>query len=424
MAHPRSRGENVRENRGPTGDLGSSPLTRGKHGRDIRRCRHGGLIPAHAGKTGPPSPCPPTPRAHPRSRGENVFLVLVPPVAAGSSPLTRGKPGATAAGLAGGGLIPAHAGKTNPPRREGGKPQGSSPLTRGKHLVFGAPRYRAPGSSPLTRGKLRRSHVRPRAPRLIPAHAGKTRGCASLPGLSRAHPRSRGENAVEGLLGQVGMGSSPLTRGKLVASVLGDPVSGLIPAHAGKTSIPFITRIGSGAHPRSRGENLGLLVLDVAAVGSSPLTRGKPERSTRQTPSHGLIPAHAGKTTTSMRSPKTSRAHPRSRGENCGASRAVVQHCGSSPLTRGKRPGWARRGRACGLIPAHAGKTIGPDSAVNGAVAHPRSRGENFGQKTNDPGAKGSSPLTRGKHRLPGRGHHRHGLIPAHAGKTSRRRIP
>ena len=214
----------------------------------------------------------------------------------GSSPLTRGKRLPCLGTTCRSGLIPAHAGKTNPPRREGGKPQGSSPLTRGKHLVFGAPRYRAPGSSPLTRGKLRRSHVRPRAPRLIPAHAGKTRGCASLPGLSRAHPRSRGENAVEGLLGQVGM-------------------------------------------------------------GSSPLTRGKPERSTRQTPSHGLIPAHAGKTTTSMRSPKTSRAHPRSRGENDLLQRVAPVTQGSSPLTRGKRLRTLLRQYRDRLIPAHAGKT-------------------------------------------------------------------
>ena len=152
-AHPRSRGENPTRLTAVEADRGSSPLTRGKHGRDIRRCRHGGLIPAHAGKTGPPSPCPPTPRAHPRSRGENVFLVLVPPVAAGSSPLTRGKPGATAAGLAGGGLIPAHAGKTRGYRRRAGR-WGAHPRSRGENQPTTTRRRQTTG--------------------LIPAHAGKT----------------------------------------------------------------------------------------------------------------------------------------------------------------------------------------------------------------------------------------------------------
>ena len=213
----------------------------------------------------------------------------------GSSPLTRGKRHSRKVKPMIRRLIPAHAGKTCVVRHIL-LLAWAHPRSRGENPIFALILKCGCGSSPLTRGKLRRSHVRPRAPRLIPAHAGKTRGCASLPGLSRAHPRSRGENAVEGLLGQVGMGSSPLTRGKLVASVLGDPVSGLIPAHAGKTSIPFITRIGSGAHPRSRGENLPEDHPEKWAAGSSPLTRGKQRRRSRRPQRAGLIPAHAGKT--------------------------------------------------------------------------------------------------------------------------------
>ena len=152
------------------------------------------------------------------------------------------------------------------------------------------------GSSPLTRGKPGPAPAAGPSVGLIPAHAGKTSDDGYGGQDARAHPRSRGENAVEGLLGQVGMGSSPLTRGKLVASVLGDPVSGLIPAHAGKTSIPFITRIGSGAHPRSRGENLPEDHPEKWAAGSSPLTRGKQRRRSRRPQRAGLIPAHAGKT--------------------------------------------------------------------------------------------------------------------------------
>ena len=71
--------------------------------------------------------------------------------------------------------------------------------------------------------------------RLIPAHAGKTCVVRHILLLAWAHPRSRGENAVEGLLGQVGMGSSPLTRGKLQALDPDVLREGLIPAHAGKT---------------------------------------------------------------------------------------------------------------------------------------------------------------------------------------------
>ena len=51
------------------------------------------------------------------------------------------------------------------------------------------------------------------------------------------------------------MGSSPLTRGKHAFLAAFDPASGLIPAHAGKTTPSTPTAPRSTAHPRSRGEN-------------------------------------------------------------------------------------------------------------------------------------------------------------------------
>ena len=53
--------------------------------------------------------------------------------------------------------------------------------------------------------------------------------------LRRAHPRSRGENVHEVVERRHRSGSSPLTRGKLLRSIVQQGVQGLIPAHAGKT---------------------------------------------------------------------------------------------------------------------------------------------------------------------------------------------
>ena len=50
------------------------------------------------------------------------------------------------------------------------------------------------------------------------------------------------------------------------------------------------------AHPRSRGENITRGVSTAKQPGSSPLTRGKPDRNRRACRLVGLIPAHAGKT--------------------------------------------------------------------------------------------------------------------------------
>ena len=111
------------------------------------------------------------------------------------------------------------------------------------------------------------------------------------------------------------------------------------------------------AHPRSRGENEELCVEAVVAVGSSPLTRGKPRVPVPARGRVRLIPAHAGKTWKPLTLRSGPGAHPRSRGENVEDAQAGDLVCGSSPLTRGKlvdldrQRGWLR------LIPAHAGKT-------------------------------------------------------------------
>ena len=76
---------------------------------------------------------------------------------------------------------------------------------------------------------------------------------------------------------------------------------------------------------------------------------------------------------------------------------------GSSPLTRGK-PKFKSTLNFAGL-------------------AHPRSRGENPFGGVGVAEREGSSPLTRGKQVAAVGGHGDEGLIPAHAGKTPRRRI-
>ena len=70
-------------------------------------------------------------------------------------------------------------------------------------------------------------------------------------------------------------GSSPLTRGKLDYGKPRSKGNGLIPAHAGKTSMKCAGSEFAWAHPRSRGENIHRSDKGVAAFGSSPLTRGK-----------------------------------------------------------------------------------------------------------------------------------------------------
>ena len=217
----------------------------------------------------------------------------------------------------------------------------------------------------------------------------------------RAHPRSRGENDRPSIQRAMREGSSLLTRGKRAQSCLAKipPVAHprsrgentsrpgsrasppwLIPAHAGKTSRRHAPCRTHGAHPRSRGENSQAQPAPAQDMGSSPLTRGKHAAVPLISGLCGLIPAHAGKTVTHARFSLSSRAHPRSRGENDLTDPIIELMPGSSPLTRGKRQGVWDGIKQIGLIPAHAGKTPCFVCRYLKIRAHPRSRGENAAQ--------------------------------------------
>ena len=315
----------------------------------------------------------------------------------GSSPLTRGKRAPDPHPQRGQRLIPAHAGKTSL-RRSAATSSGAHPRSRGENERGRSMVSAQSGSSPLTRGKpAGRRHPRRAAP---------------------AHPRSRGENSPnQGYEAKVS-GSSPLTRGKRGRCFDLFPRRGLIPAHAGKTGTRGVGRASCGAHPRSRGENPGREGEVPPFAGSSPLTRGKPGRRQASVIRAGLIPAHAGKTTTPLPRSRSWWAHPRSRGENPGREGEVPPFAGSSPLTRGKLSDALEHLAVCGLIPAHAGKTSRRSRARRPCRAHPRSRGENLSGEAAPTWTCGSSPLTRGKPTRRRLQHTRRWLIPAHAGKT------
>ena len=299
---------------------------------------------------------PATWRAHPRSRGENSSLYLTRTPLPGSSPLTRGKLGNNLASALPSGLIPAHAGKTRTLLHQSRAPR-AHPRSRGENKLQEALKANAAGSSPLTRGKPLLHRTTQARERLIPAHAGKTPSRSGHTAQAQAHPRSRGENVLEEIGGDVAKGSSPLTRGKPARRSSQSVRQWLIPAHAGKTGGRLRWSMTRGAHPRSRGENVPSVLIPSEAVGSSPLTRGK--RGPYRTPVSwtGLIPAHAGKTQATPFRCRGTRAHPRSRGENRPILAPWIGVAGSSPLTRGKHSMSRIRRRRRRLIPAHAGKT-------------------------------------------------------------------
>ena len=331
---------------------------RGKRGVLLRALSGPGLIPAHAGKTSPYRQWRNRAWAHPRSCGENAVMARTVRSSMGSSPLMRGKLLGSLLRLGRHGLIPAHTGKTRACRAEPTSTR-AHPRSRGENPPpLEVPKY-AMGSSPLMRGKPGRVHGVTERLGLIPTHAGKTWSATERSPSRTAHPRSRGENRESTTQKVPRAGSSPLTRGELACDTQGVDVVGLIPTHAGKTAPSQCKTCARRAHPRSRGENIASSFAFAWSLGSSPLTRGKLEFDGLQPAAVGLIPAHAEKTHWESPPARPRRVHPRSRGENANSISEPVLPNGSSPLTRGKPERRGHHAAQEGLIPAHAGKTQG-----------------------------------------------------------------
>ena len=214
------------------------------------------------------------------------------------------------------------------------------------------------------------------------------------------------------------LGLIPAHAGKTGTRARSGPYARAHPARAGKTEEGAAKTAPQPAHPRSHGENHLMTSVAASLMGSSPLMPGRRGRRFDLFPDRGLIPAHAGKTSSPASPASRRQAHPRSCRENMSASVAACCASGSSPLTRGKRQVLGRSRQVRQLIPAHAGKTLHNPAHRSASKAHPRSRGENFKDETRGVWGEGSSPLTRGKH-VQERGRpDEGGLIPAHAGKT------
>ena len=232
---------------------GSSPHTRGAPGTWRSGLRLRGIIPAYAGSTVKPWSKAFAVEDHPRIRGEHGSLDRRCVQGPGSSPHTRGARSAPASDSASGGIIPAYAGSTNKTIRSFSRLP-DHPRIRGEHLPRGSLSRLTIGSSPHTRGALVAPHRRHDRGRIIPAYAGSTIGTQSR------------------LL--TCLGSSPHTRGALQDPTEPSQENRIIPAYAGSTSTAGTTVSRCSDHPRIRGEHSASPPTMMVATGSSPHTRG------------------------------------------------------------------------------------------------------------------------------------------------------
>ena len=153
--------------------------------------------------------------------------------------------------------------------------------------------------------------------------------------------------------------------------------------------------------------------------GSSPHTRGARVRSARPGRRGRIIPAYAGSTLRRNHPIRRTRDHPRIRGEHAQASHPRFWRRGSSPHTRGARPGLRCSSRRARIIPAYAGSTTLSCARRSGIRDHPRIRGEHLAATSFNSAMEGSSPHTRGARLGLSPGGLGARIIPAYAGSTT-----
>ena len=187
--------------------------------------------------------------------------------------------------------------------------------------------------------------------------------------------------------------------------------------------------------------------------------RGSPKRNSKKELTSGIIPAHAGLTRLSEPAKALAWDHPRACGAHALSSTIIQVETGSSPRMRGSRDCTTCRGRrpdhprACGahdytrnssqcvagssprmrgsldradpplsmlgIIPAHAGLTLGVTVSAVIARDHPRACGAHPSSASPYWRSRGSSPRMRGSLVIDVQSEHTRGIIPAHAGLTA-----
>ena len=226
------------------------------------------------------------------------------------------------------------------------------------------------------RGTPLRVQKRFRAIGIIPAHAGNTSIVSRWYGYCRDHPRACGEHDTTNTPKVVYPGSSPRMRGTLLPHRFTVHAIGIIPAHAGNTAVYFCVVWYCGDHPRACGEHVFFPLAFLFCLGSSPRMRGTLAR--HDTPHFPI------------------RDHPRACGEHTMSDRNSQPSLGSSPRMRGTHTFVQINKVTEGIIPAHAGNTITASWHSSPTWDHPRACGEHSAFAFCSALLAGSSPRMRG----------------------------
>ena len=139
-----------------------------------------------------------------------------------------------------------------------------------------------------------------------------------------------------------------------------------------------------------------MICSSTSSTGSSPHSRGTPSCGLGDRGRRRFIPALAGNTILLLRKAGKITVHPRTRGEHVIEINAEACAYGSSPHSRGTHRVGAHSNVAYRFIPALAGNTSPAPFYSFVSPVHPRTRGEHGSTASKKTSKPGSSPHSRG----------------------------
>ena len=277
------------------------------------------------------------------------------------------------------------------------------------------------GPSPRARGSQLNDRSHLLSSGSIPACAGKPsaeRTCTAVPGV---HPRVRGE-ARQVRRGEKAItGPSPRARGSLPYRSRRLLRRRSIPACAGKPLLAAPHRRSTRVHPRVRGEAFWRGTWLPPIWGPIPACAGKPLSTTTKQDTRWVHPRVRGEAAVAVSLPEIVQGpSPRARGSLAHLYVDGPAQVGPSPRARGSPLRHPPKTEPVGSIPACAGKP--PDGAdlANAIEVHPRVRGEARCGCARRINSTGPSPRARGSRGDIVTRAKREGSIPACAGKPGR----
>ena len=194
--------------------------------------------------------------------------------------------------------------------------------------------------------------------------------------------------------------------------------NGIIPAHAGNTTTSRLVLFTVWDHPRVCGEHAMPRNFVSILPGSSPRMRGTQTLMASNSSRMGIIPVYAGNTRPARGNAGTPWDHPRVCGEHYSSNTVRIAVWGSSPRMRGTPGARVDRVRGRGIIPAYAGNTRNRRRQLHALRDHPRVCGEHRVSRKYQLNQAGSSPRMRGTPQQSCTQWIVSGIIPAYAGNT------